>query len=68
MPVQEQERRMRRLRAQVADNNIYRWAGMLLSAAGKLVEVQDGDTLGGLDCHARDKVSPTLAVGAAVRL
>jgi trehalose 6-phosphate synthase len=34
----EQWRRMRRMRQQVADNNIYRWAGMLLSAAGKFVE------------------------------
>jgi trehalose 6-phosphate synthase len=37
MPEEEQERRMRRLRQRVADNNIYRWAGMLLSEAGKLV-------------------------------
>jgi trehalose 6-phosphate synthase len=37
MPEEEQERRLRRLRRQVADNNIYRWAGMLLSEAGKLV-------------------------------
>lgn len=42
MPVEEQQRRMRRLRAQVADNNIFRWAGMLLSEAGKLVEVVHG--------------------------
>jgi trehalose 6-phosphate synthase len=38
MPAEEQQRRMRRMRAQVADNNIYRWAGMLLSEACKLVE------------------------------
>jgi trehalose 6-phosphate synthase len=37
MPEAEQERRMRQLRAQVEDNNIYRWAGMLLSEAAKLV-------------------------------
>ncbi len=44
MPVEEQQRRMQRLRAQVADNNIYRWAGMLLSDAGTLVEVnRDND-------------------------
>ncbi len=36
MPPEEQERRMRRMRKQVADNNIYRWAGMLLSEAAKL--------------------------------
>jgi trehalose 6-phosphate synthase len=36
MPPAEQQRRMRRMRAQVADNNIYRWAGMLLSEAAKL--------------------------------
>jgi trehalose 6-phosphate synthase len=38
MPAEEQQRRMRRMRRQVADNNIYRWAGMLLSAAGQFVE------------------------------
>ncbi len=34
---EEQERRMRRMRARVEDYNIYRWAGMLLSEVGKLV-------------------------------
>jgi trehalose 6-phosphate synthase len=43
MPEEEQERRMRRLRQQIADNNIYRWAGMLLSEAGKLVESRRGE-------------------------
>ena len=38
MPEEEQERRMRHLRQQVIDNNIHRWAGMLLSEAGKLGE------------------------------
>lgn len=37
MPVEEQERRMRRMRSQVDDHNIYRWAGQLLSAVGKMV-------------------------------
>ena len=37
MPALDQERRMRRMRAQVDDHNIYRWAGMLLSASGRLV-------------------------------
>jgi trehalose 6-phosphate synthase len=36
MPLEEQERRMRRLRAQVLQHNIYRWAGQLLSALGKM--------------------------------
>jgi hypothetical protein len=44
MPEEEQERRMRRLRQQVGDNNIYRWAGMLLSEAGKLVEARQADS------------------------
>jgi alpha,alpha-trehalose-phosphate synthase [UDP-forming] len=38
MPVGEQQRRMRRMRRHVMDNNIYRWAGMLLSAAGRFVD------------------------------
>ncbi len=42
----EQQRRMRRMRRQVLDNNIYRWAGMLLSEVGKLV---DTDVLDELD-------------------
>lgn len=37
MPAEEQERRMRRMRAQVLDHNIYRWAGTFLSAIGRLV-------------------------------
>lgn len=43
MPEEEQERRLRRLRQQVADNNIYRWAGMLLSRAGKEVQTLQDD-------------------------
>jgi trehalose 6-phosphate synthase len=38
MPEEEQERRMRRMRQQITDNNIYRWAGMLLSEAAKLAD------------------------------
>lgn len=37
MPVDEQQRRMRKMRTQVNDHNIYRWAGKLLSEVGKLV-------------------------------
>jgi trehalose 6-phosphate synthase len=40
MPPEEQERRLRRLRAIVEDNNIYRWAGMLLSRAGRLYDAE----------------------------
>jgi trehalose 6-phosphate synthase len=38
MPAADQQRRMRRMRVEVVDHNIYRWAGMLLSDAGRLVE------------------------------
>jgi len=44
MPAEEQERRMRHLRQQVVDNNVFRWAGMLLSEAGKLVGAGPGET------------------------
>ena len=44
MPEEEQERRMRRMRQQVSDNNIYRWAGMLLSEAAKLANAQWEET------------------------
>ena len=36
MPPAEQVRRMRRMRAQVTENNIFRWAGRLLSEVGRL--------------------------------
>jgi trehalose 6-phosphate synthase len=35
MPLDEQQRRMRRLRAHVRDQNIYRWAGKILSTLFK---------------------------------
>jgi trehalose 6-phosphate synthase len=46
MSEEEQERRMRHLRQQVMDNNIYRWAGMLLSEAGKLVAARGWEKSG----------------------
>jgi trehalose 6-phosphate synthase len=39
MPVEEQEERMRRMRQQVEDHNIYRWAGKLLAEIGEFVHV-----------------------------
>jgi alpha,alpha-trehalose-phosphate synthase [UDP-forming] len=45
MPASEQRLRMKRMRRQVADNNIYRWAGMLLSAAGQFVEPEEAQPL-----------------------
>jgi trehalose 6-phosphate synthase len=45
MPEEEQERRMRRMRQQITDNNIYRWAGMLLSEAAKLADAQWQESL-----------------------
>jgi trehalose 6-phosphate synthase len=38
MPAEEQRQRMRRLRRQVSANNIFRWAGRLLTEAGRLAE------------------------------
>jgi len=40
MPLEEQAERMRRMRAQVEDNNIYRWAGMLLSETSKQADAR----------------------------
>ncbi len=40
MPPEEQELRICRMQQQIADNNVYRWAGMLLSEASKLISVQ----------------------------
>lgn len=43
MPAEEQRRRMRKMRKQVEDNNIYRWAGMLLSDVAKLVDEPESE-------------------------
>ena len=40
MTPEEQEQRMTRMRQRVTDNNVYRWAGMLLSEASKLVQAR----------------------------
>jgi trehalose 6-phosphate synthase len=64
MPVEEQERRMRRLRAQVTDNNVFRWAGMLLSEAGQLVEVVHADALAGSNRETGSGLSHGLPAGA----
>ncbi|HYM07729.1 MAG TPA: hypothetical protein VEU11_14325, partial [Terriglobales bacterium] len=32
MPAEERQKRMRKMRAIVAENNIYRWAGKIISA------------------------------------
>jgi trehalose 6-phosphate synthase len=36
MPPEEQRRRMRRMRQQVEEHNVFRWAGRLLTEAGRL--------------------------------
>jgi trehalose 6-phosphate synthase len=37
MPAEDQRRRMRRMRRQVADHNVYRWAGTILAGVAGLV-------------------------------
>jgi trehalose 6-phosphate synthase len=61
MPEDEPERRMRHLRAQVVDNNIYRWAGMLLSQS-KLVTAQTRDA------PSAEEHCPDLAVDQLVEV
>jgi trehalose 6-phosphate synthase len=38
MPAEEQQRRMQRLRTQVAEHNIFRWAGLLLTETVRVAE------------------------------
>ena len=38
MPIEEQQRRMQRLRTQVAEHNLFRWAGLLLTETFRLAE------------------------------
>jgi alpha,alpha-trehalose-phosphate synthase [UDP-forming] len=42
MPAEERRKRMQRLRTAVADNNIYRWAGKILSALFRLETADNG--------------------------
>jgi trehalose 6-phosphate synthase len=63
MPEEEQRRRMRRLRQQVADNNIYRWAGRLLSEAGRLVGAPPPEEPGSVGPRVRPEAAAL--VGAA---
>jgi len=44
MPVDEQKRRMSRLRAQVEENNVYRWAGKILSTLLKFEFPENSET------------------------
>ena len=58
----EQERRMRRMRAQVDDHNIFRWAGMLLSAIGKLIPDTD-ESLTKPDADPLDEIDGDIGRG-----
>jgi trehalose 6-phosphate synthase len=40
MPLEEQQRRMQRLRTQVAEHNIFRWAGLLLTETFRLADAE----------------------------
>jgi trehalose 6-phosphate synthase len=46
MPEEERRRRMQRLRATVAENNIYRWAGKILSTLLKFEPKANGALVG----------------------
>jgi trehalose 6-phosphate synthase len=61
----EQLRRMARMRAQVEDNNIYRWAGLLLSEAGRLVEASSAGPCGIVQGPHPDRTNGRLTAGAA---
>jgi trehalose 6-phosphate synthase len=45
MSPDEQQRRMQRLRSQVAEHNIFRWAGLLLTETFRLAENHEGSRL-----------------------
>jgi trehalose 6-phosphate synthase len=64
MPADEQERRMRSLRQCVADNNIYRWAGMLLSEAGKLLAARPVEAPGCRNGWSGSKARQLVEAGA----
>ncbi|HEY2786259.1 MAG TPA: trehalose-6-phosphate synthase [Fimbriiglobus sp.] len=58
MAPDEQRRRMRKMRSQVEDHNIYRWAGMLLSEVGKLAGDTDPTDDGLSGSNSEDELPP----------
>jgi len=53
MTPEEQEQRMTRMRQEITDHNVYRWAGMLLSEASKLVQArQMAETRSSVEVYA----------------
>ncbi len=65
MPEDEQHRRMQRLRHHVSDQNIYRWAGQILSNGAKLAAANAGSIVR-LDAQANDAVRGRVASEPAV--
>jgi trehalose 6-phosphate synthase len=61
MPPDEQRRRMRKMRQQVDEHNIFRWAGMLLSEVGRMVEPTDPPEPEGVDTSTEDRRREVLA-------
>jgi trehalose 6-phosphate synthase len=49
MPIEEQHQRMARMRREVSDNNVFRWAGIVLSEASKLAQARAVVDLRGLE-------------------
>jgi len=65
MPADEQRRRMRKMRAQVNDHNIYRWAGMLLSEVGRLADEAEPVESEDMDLPSRMPIQVSTANGSA---
>lgn len=54
MTREEQEQRMAHMRREIADNNVYRWAGMILSEAAKLRQTrQAAESQSSVEASAR---------------
>jgi trehalose 6-phosphate synthase len=61
MPVEEQRRRMQRLRTQVAEHNIFRWAGLLLTETFRLAETHHGSAMTAVGGSHDQDVTPRTA-------
>jgi trehalose 6-phosphate synthase len=61
MPPAEQRRRMRRMRHQVEEHNIFRWAGRLLAEAGRLAAERPVEPV----ASPRTDVTPTRLAAVA---
>jgi signal transduction histidine kinase len=71
MPAEERRARMRRMRLEVREHNVYRWAGQLLAALARVPRTprwRGAESVPPLDRRPRAREHPTVVMGLRLRL